>query len=173
MRALHLAAALTMLASPLVAQDGQTALPIFPSIEISPIDPETNPQPQIEVMPLDDGVITLEQIETEQLDPVEQRLAVTAAPGGVLRLLDRVSGQLRDMALENGQTATEGHLSVTLGECRFPTDNPASDAFAFVTITDDRQSEPLFRGWMVASSPALNALDHPRYDIWVMRCIRS
>jgi len=23
---------------------------------------------------------------------------------------------------------------------------------------------------MIASSPALNALDHPRYDVWVMRC---
>ncbi|MGB0800115.1 MAG: DUF2155 domain-containing protein, partial [Planktomarina sp.] len=28
-------------------------------------------------------------------------------------------------------------------------------------------------GWMVASSPALNALEHPRYDIWVLRCKTS
>jgi hypothetical protein len=26
---------------------------------------------------------------------------------------------------------------------------------------------------MVASSPALSALDHPRYDVWVMRCSSS
>jgi len=31
--------------------------------------------------------------------------------------------------------------------------------------------KPVFKGWMIASSPALNALDHPRYDVWVLRCI--
>ena len=30
-----------------------------------------------------------------------------------------------------------------------------------------------FAGWMIADSPALNALDHPRYDVWVLRCITS
>ena len=30
--------------------------------------------------------------------------------------------------------------------------------------------EPLFSGWMFASSPALNALEHPVYDVWVIDC---
>ena len=30
--------------------------------------------------------------------------------------------------------------------------------------------ETLFEGWMIASSPALMALDHPRYDVWALRC---
>lgn len=29
---------------------------------------------------------------------------------------------------------------------------------------------PLFSGWMFASSPALNALEHPVYDVWVIDC---
>jgi hypothetical protein len=28
----------------------------------------------------------------------------------------------------------------------------------------------IFRGWMFASSPALNALEHPVYDVWVIDC---
>ncbi len=28
----------------------------------------------------------------------------------------------------------------------------------------------IFRGWMFASSPALNALEHPVYDVWVINC---
>jgi hypothetical protein len=32
-------------------------------------------------------------------------------------------------------------------------------------------TDPVFSGWMVASSPALSALDHPRYDVWVLNCI--
>ena len=38
-----------------------------------------------------------------------------------------------------------------------------------VTLTDGAD-QPVFSGWMIASSPALNALDHARYDVWVMRC---
>ncbi|MGB0439332.1 MAG: DUF2155 domain-containing protein [Paracoccaceae bacterium] len=29
---------------------------------------------------------------------------------------------------------------------------------------------PVFEGWIIASSPALNAMDHARYDVWVLRC---
>ncbi len=32
------------------------------------------------------------------------------------------------------------------------------------------QGENIFRGWMFASSPALNALEHPVYDVWVIDC---
>lgn len=28
----------------------------------------------------------------------------------------------------------------------------------------------IFRGWMFASSPALNSLEHPVYDVWVIDC---
>jgi hypothetical protein len=61
-------------------------------------------------------------------------------------------------------------MQVDLGECRYPEGNPSGDAFAFVTLRIEGQVEPVFRGWMIASAPALNALDHPRYDVWVIRC---
>lgn len=98
---------------------------------------------------------------------------VTAASGAHLRGLDKVSGDVSDMDLSVGETVRLGRLSVTLGECRYPVGDPAGDAFAYLTIMADGLSEPAFRGWMVASSPALSALDHPRYDVWVMRCRSS
>ncbi len=48
--------------------------------------------------------------------------------------------------------------------------DPSSDAFAQLTITDLRQNATVFSGWMIASSPALSALDDARYDVWVMSC---
>ena len=36
---------------------------------------------------------------------------------------------------------------------------------------DSRASEPVFVGWMIATSPALSAMDHPRYDVWVLNCV--
>ncbi len=98
---------------------------------------------------------------------------VAEAPGALLRGLDKVSGEVTDFDLSVGETAVLGRLAVTLGDCRYPVDDPAGDAFAFLTIEAEGLAEPAFRGWMVASSPALSALDHPRYDVWVMRCRSS
>jgi len=64
-------------------------------------------------------------------------------------------------------------LNVVLSECRYPVDNPMGDAFAYLTISEDPLQPPVFMGWMVASSPALNPLDHRRYDVWVLRCAMS
>ena len=75
------------------------------------------------------------------------------------------------MTLSRGQSAKFGRLVVRLDSCRYPTGNPASDAEAHLTIMEETTKAELFTGWMLASSPALSALDHPRYDVWVLSCI--
>lgn len=90
--------------------------------------------------------------------------------GAVLRTLDKTSGQVVDVEMSSGQTMAYGPLQVTLHECRYPANNPSGDAFALLQIVDARAVEELFAGWMVATSPALNALEHPRFDVWVLRC---
>jgi len=92
------------------------------------------------------------------------------AEGGLLRMLDKTNGTVRDVPLSAGQTAQIGALFITLEECRYPVGNPNGDAFALIDITDTRAETRLFSGWMIASAPALNPLDHPRYDVWVLRC---
>jgi hypothetical protein len=57
-----------------------------------------------------------------------------------------------------------------LQECRYPKNNPASDSWMHLVITDTSVAAPVFSGWMLASSPALSALDNPRYDVWVLGC---
>ncbi len=90
--------------------------------------------------------------------------------GAVLRGLDKVSGKITDIELGNGTTAEYGRLVISLGECRYPAGNPSGDAWAFVTIRDAGGTDNVFSGWMIGSAPALSALDHSRYDVWVMRC---
>ncbi len=111
-------------------------------------------------------------IDLGEVEEVAQPDAAIAA-GALLRGLDRVSGELADLTVSNGGTGRLGPLEITLGECRYPVDNPSGDAFAYLTIRSDGGSVPVFEGWMIASSPALNALDHRRYDVWVLRCINS
>lgn len=91
--------------------------------------------------------------------------------GATLRFLDKLTSETGDVILSRGQAAQFGRLVVRLDSCRYPAGNPASDASAHLTILDDATQAELFAGWMVASSPALSALDHPRYDVWVLSCI--
>ena len=101
-----------------------------------------------------------------------QQQQATTALGGELRVLDMLNGTVTDLELSNGETKNLGFLGVTLEECRYPQANPSGDAFADLTVTYRDQAEPAFEGWLIASAPALNAMEHPRYDVWVLRCIR-
>lgn len=92
------------------------------------------------------------------------------ASGGVLRGLDKVSGITQDIEIRAGGRATFGRMEIEMSACRYPTNDPSSNAFAHLTIRDGLTGSIAFDGWMIASSPALNALDHPRFDIWVLRC---
>ena len=92
------------------------------------------------------------------------------AIGATLRGLDRISGRLEDLHLTNGQKVEFERLEVTLLNCRYPKGGFEDDAYALLEIRDIREEEPRFYGWMFASSPALSAFDHPRYDIWVLKC---
>ena len=102
--------------------------------------------------------------------PEARQPDATAAPGAVLRVLDKIDGTIRDLDIASGATAQAGSLTVTLAECRYPTANPSGDAYALVSIRTAQDETAVFEGWLVASSPALNAMDHPRYDVWALRC---
>lgn len=91
--------------------------------------------------------------------------------GATLRFLDKLTSETGDVTLGLGQAAKFGRLVVRLDSCRYPVANPASDSEAHVTIIEETTQTQLFTGWMLASSPALSALDHPRYDVWALSCI--
>lgn len=102
--------------------------------------------------------------------PVMAQQQATSAPGATIRVLDKITGDTTDISIGRGQTKLFGRLSIVLGDCRFPTTNPNSDAFGWLEIRDNSMERAAFSGWMVASSPALKAMDHPRYDVWLLRC---
>ena len=98
---------------------------------------------------------------------------VSEAAGAQLRRIDKISGEIFEIRVPVGQTAELERIRITLNSCRYPIGNPAGDAFASLRITDSSSDAVLFEGWMIASSPALSAMDNPRYDVWVMRCTTS
>ena len=118
------------------------------------------------------GVVSSSSLAQDQMQ-VQLQDPGQVGSGAALRAMDKVSGDVVDFELVPMQTHQLGRLEVALGECRYPAGNPAGDAFAYLVIRDAGAEAAVFEGWMIASSPALNALDHARYDVWVLRCITS
>ena len=118
---------------------------------------------------------TMITVPNEDFLPPEarDRDLVDLAPGVILRALDKVSGEVIEFPLRPGETKEFGLIDISAGECRFPRGNPAGEAYAWIEVRTPSRGTTDFQGWMIASSPALNALDHARYDVWVMRCISA
>lgn len=102
-----------------------------------------------------------------------------------LRALDKITGRSTDIVVKVGQPVVFGSLNIELDTCfqAPPEEVPESAAFLRVSSTQPVAEEQvaaaaastsetpmIFSGWMYASSPGLSALEHPVYDIWVIRC---
>lgn len=95
--------------------------------------------------------------------------------GVTLRALDKMTGKTQTHSIAVGDEKQIERLRVQLEGCRAPRDGDSHGTIAFLRIWDtkDPSSEAVFTGWMFAESPALSALDHPRYDLWVIKCTTS
>lgn len=96
-----------------------------------------------------------------------------AAEVAVLQGLDKTTARISTFDAVVGEAAFFGSLEVTARRChKTPPEEPPESA-AFLDIVDvrpDSESVRVFTGWMFASSPALSALEHPVYDVWVVDC---
>lgn len=90
----------------------------------------------------------------------------------VLRALDKLTGRLTDIELAIGEFALFETLVIEASACyKNPeTETPEDAAFLRVVDTISGQDQGVFSGWMYASSPSLNPMDHAIYDVWVIDC---
>jgi hypothetical protein len=91
----------------------------------------------------------------------------------VLQGLNKVTARVTTIEAPVGRVVRFGTLEIIARICdkRPPEETPESASF--LDIWEARRGEStvsLFRGWMFASSPALSALEHPVYDVWVLDC---
>lgn len=91
----------------------------------------------------------------------------------VLQGLDKVTARVMTIVAPVGLPVHFGTLEIIVRTCRKKPPEEEPESAAFVDVWEIKQGEaavPMFRGWMFASSPALSALEHPVYDIWVLDC---
>ena len=105
-------------------------------------------------------------------------IAPAYAQHAVIRGLDKITGHARDYTLTVGRAARIGSLEVIARACDKNAPEETPEVRIYVQVYDNppvREGEEserreIFHGWLFASSPGLNALDHPTYDIWAIDC---
>ena len=94
-----------------------------------------------------------------------------ASNSAILRSMDKITGRVQKVNVVIGEPLKVGTLSVVVDKCFKKPPEETPENAAFLTITDeDTPQKPVFQGWMFSSNPALSAMEHPVYDIWVVGC---
>jgi len=92
----------------------------------------------------------------------------------LLQGLDKVTARISTFRAPIDTVVRFGTLEIVARAChkRPPEEPPESAAFLHIRdVKPGEIPETLFQGWMFASSPALSALEHPVYDVWVVDCL--
>ncbi len=100
------------------------------------------------------------------------------AQRAVIRGLDKVTGHAADYTLTVGRPARIGSLEVVARSCTKSAPEETPEVRIYVEVFDtppvregeESERREIFHGWLFASSPGLNAVDHPTYDIWAIDC---
>jgi hypothetical protein len=94
----------------------------------------------------------------------------------VLRGLDKITGRPTNIYAPVGVPVKFATLEITARYCYSTPLSEPPETTAFLQITDnrpDQRARNMFSGWMLASSPSLNGLEHPIYDVWVISCMTN
>jgi len=172
----------------------QTPPPIEPAPEaaLAPAAPValTSPTPTIVLAEQDDPEAGEKEDEP---DEAEAEAAVTRADEApaqpmrrqrrrvaIVEAIDKITAQSMRFEVEVGGRPVrfQRTLIFSARACEVSaSDEQVSDAIAYLEVSLQPRgviqvSEPrqIFRGWMFASSPAVNSLQHPIYDAWVIGC---
>ena len=91
-----------------------------------------------------------------------------------IKALDKITAKTSAIRLEIGEKKFFGPLEIKALKCQLSENNETIDTVAYLQVKDistkDNNQVFLFNGWTFASSPTLQSIDHPVYDLWITSC---
>ena len=91
-----------------------------------------------------------------------------------IKALDKITAKTSAFRLAIGEKKFFGALEIKALKCQLSENNESIDAVAYLQVKDlsskDNNQVFLFNGWTFASSPTLQSIDHPIYDLWITGC---
>jgi len=124
-----------------------------------------------ELEKIDDSVISLNTNENELQKSKSKKNGKIYIN---LKALDKITAKTSDMRLAVGEKKSFGPLEIKALKCQYSEKGDFPDTVAYIQVKDlsakDNNQVFLFNGWTFASSPTLQSLDHPVYDLWITSC---
>lgn len=93
-----------------------------------------------------------------------------------MQAMDKITGRVSEIDVPVNGEVKFGSFSIVVRDCKATPPEETPENYAFVDVADttkDGQLYNIFKGWMLSSSPALNAVEHPIYDVWLLKCLNS
>lgn len=93
-----------------------------------------------------------------------------------LQAMDKITGRVSEIDVPVNGLANFGTFSILVRKCVTKSAEETPENTAFIDVVDNYQTANpvnIFKGWMFSSTPALNAVEHPIYDIWLLKCYNS
>lgn len=90
-----------------------------------------------------------------------------------MQAMDKITGRVSVINVPVGGMVKFGSLSIVVRACKTRPMEETPDNFVFADISDKTlkgEDVNVFRGWMISSSPATHAVEHPIYDVWLLAC---
>ena len=91
-----------------------------------------------------------------------------------IRALDKITAKTSEIRLAIGEKEFFGPLEIKALKCQILEESYTTDTVAYLQVRDlslkDNNQVFLFNGWTFGSSPTLQSIDHPVYDLWITSC---
>lgn len=100
--------------------------------------------------------------------------AEIATNAALMQAMDKVTGRVNKITVPVNSKITFGDFSLVLRACKKRPAEETPENFAFVDVADKSfgtDEYNIFRGWLLSSTPGINAIEHPIYDVWLLECI--
>ena len=150
-----------------LAEDKIESVPLINLEELSP----TFEEDKTELEKIEDKNITLnksDDISSEPKSLKDDKVYIN------LTALDKITAKTSSIKLAIGDKKFFGSLEIQALKCQLSESSDTSDAVAYIQVKDlsakDNNQVFLFNGWTFASSPTLQSIDHPIYDLWITSC---
>ena len=152
---------------PASALDKIETVPLINLEELSP----TFEEEKDELEKIDEPNTNIDNIENsfeEKITEKNKKIYIN------IKALDKITAKTSAIRLGIGEKKLFGSLEIKALKCQLSEDNEFMDAVAYLQVKDlftkDNNQVFLFNGWTFASSPTLQSIDHPIYDLWITGC---
>ena len=150
-----------------LAEDKIESVPLINLEELSP----TFEEDKDELEKIDEKNTNLNEIEDiseESKTQKNEKIYIN------IKALDKITAKTSSIRLGIGEKKFFGPLEIKALKCQLSENSDSIDTVAYLQVKDlsskDNNQVFLFNGWTFASSPTLQSIDHPIYDLWIISC---